>query len=123
MKDPDNPRLLTLTGDSLLQLQRVDEAVAMLQRAVERSPADPMPRLTLGRAYLQKGNFAAAIPLIEPQLAEDGDGSLHVQLARAYTGVGRPEIAEALLKRSQEIQRAAQERSAAAGLRTITPPK
>ena len=39
--------------------------------------------------YLQKGDFAAAIPLIEPQLAGDSDGSLHVQLARAYTGLAR----------------------------------
>ena len=69
-----------------------------------------MPRLALGRAYLQKGDFAAAIPLIEPQLAGDKDGSLHVQLARAYTGLGQKEKGAALLERSQEIQRAAQER-------------
>ena len=97
--------------------------MALLRRAVERQPRDPTPRLTLGRAYVQKGEFAAAIPLIEPLLDGDQDGSLHVQLARAYTGVGQRERAEALLKRSQEIQRAAQERSAASGQRAITPPK
>jgi predicted Zn-dependent protease len=121
--DPDNVRLLTLTGESLMQLQKADEAVAMLRRAVDRSPEDSVPRLTLGRAYVQKGDFAAAIPLIEPFLEGDQDGSLHVQLARAYTGVGRKERAEALLKRSQELQRAAQDRSAAQGERAITPPK
>ncbi len=121
--NPDDARLLTLTGDSLLQLQRFDEAVALLRRAVERQPDDPTPRVTLGRAYVQKGDFAAAIPLIEPLLDGDQDGSLHVQLARAYTGVGQRERAEALLKRSQELQRAAQERNAAAGQRAITPPK
>jgi hypothetical protein len=46
-----------------------------------------------------------------------------VQLARAYRGVGQADRAEALLQRSQEIQRAAQERNAAAGQPTITPPK
>jgi predicted Zn-dependent protease len=119
----DDPRLLTLTGDSLLQLQRLDEAVAMLRRAVERNPEDPIPRLTLGRAYVQRGDFAAAIPLIEPMLDGDQDGSLHVQLARAFTGVGQRDRGEALLKRSQELQRAEQERSAASAQRTITPPK
>ena len=95
--NPDDARLLTVCGDSLLQLQRVDEAVPMLQRAVQRDPSDPLPRLALGRAYVQKGDFAAAIPLIEAQLAGDQDGSLHVQLARAYTGVGQRDKAEALL--------------------------
>jgi predicted Zn-dependent protease len=121
--NPDDPRLLTLVGDSLLQLQRVDEALPLLRRAVERDQSDPMPRLALGRAYLQKGDFASAIPLIEAQLAGDHDGSLHVQLARAYSGLGQKDKAEALLKQSQEIQQAAQERSAATGQRTIQPPK
>ncbi len=121
--NPDDPRLLVVYGDSLLQLQRVDEALPVLQRASERDPSDPTPGLALGRAHLQKGNFAEAIPLIETQLAGDTDGSLHVQLARAYTGVGQKDKAAALLARSQELQRAAQERGAAAGQRTITPPK
>jgi predicted Zn-dependent protease len=121
--NPDDPRLLVVYGDSLLQLQRLDEALLVLRRAVDREPSDPVPRLALGRAHLQKGDFAAAIPLIEPQLTGDHDGSLHVQLARAYTGVGQKDKAAALLTRSQEIQRAAQERDTAAGRRVITPPK
>ena len=99
------------------------EALPILQRAVERDPTDAGPRLALGRAYLQNGEFAAAIPLIEAQLASDQDGSLHVQLSRAYTGLGQRDKAAALLVRSQELQRAADERNAAASQRTITPPK
>ena len=124
--NPDDPRLLVVYGDSLLQLQRVDEAIPFLQRAAERDPSGAsgaMPRLALGRAHLQKGDFAAAIPLLEPHLPGDSDGSLHVQLARAYTGIGEKEKAAALLARSQELQRVAQERGAAAGQRTIEPPK
>jgi predicted Zn-dependent protease len=121
--NPDDGRLLTVYGDALLQLQRGEEALPILERAVERSPDQPMPRLTLGRALVQKGEFARAIPLIEPQLAQDQDGSLHVQLARAYNGLGQKERAAALLARSQELQRAAQERTDANAARTITPPK
>lgn len=121
--NPDDARLLALYGDSLLQLQRLDEALPVLRRAVERDRSDPMPRLALGRAHLQKGDFTAAIPLIEAQLADDADGSLHIQLARAYTGAGQQDKAAALLARAQEIQRAAQDRSAAMGRRAITPPK
>jgi hypothetical protein len=48
---------------------------------------------------------------------------VHVQLARAYKAVGNEEKAAQLLTKSQELQKAAQERSATKGLRTITPPK
>ena len=121
---PDDARLLRLKGQSLLQLRRPEEALPLLQRLVERSPTEPSARLALGRAHLQTGNFTAAIPLIEGQLPNDDDGSLHVQLARAYAGLGQREKAAALLARSDEIQRAAREREAAAAAqRTITAPK
>ena len=122
-QQPDDPRLLKIAGYSLLQLRRLDEAVPTLRRVVERDAADPGARLALGRALLQSGDVGAAIPFIEPQLADDEDGSLHVQLARAYTGLGQRDKGAALLARSQELRRAADERSAAAARRTITAPK
>jgi predicted Zn-dependent protease len=120
---PDSTRLLTLKGHSLLQLRRPDEALPVLQQVVEHDPTDASARLALGRAYLQTGNFTAAIPLFEPQLANDDDGSLHVQLARAYSGLGQREKAAELLAESERIERAARERAAAAAARTITGPK
>jgi predicted Zn-dependent protease len=120
---PDDARLLTLKGHALLQLRRPEEAIPILQHVVERDPANAGARLALGRAHLQNGNAAMAIALIEGELARDDDGSLHVQLARAYTGLGQREKAAQLLARSDEIQRAARERAAVAAQRTITPPK
>jgi predicted Zn-dependent protease len=120
---PEDPRLLRLAGYSLLQLRRAEEAVPVLEHAVARDGADPGAQVALGKAYLLTGNFKAAIPLIEPRLGVDEDGSLHVQLARAYTSLGDSDKAAALLARSQEIQRAADERSAAAAKRTIGAPK
>ena len=120
---PDDARLLALKGHSLLQLRRPDEAVPILQQVVERDPANAGARLALGRAYLQSGNASRAIALIEGELARDDDGSLHVQLARAYTGLGQREKAAQLLARSDEIQRAARERAAVAAQRVITAPK
>jgi predicted Zn-dependent protease len=121
--NPNDPRILTVCGDSLVQLQRLDEAIPLLQRAVARDAADPLPRQALARAYVQKGDFAAAIPLIELDLAGDQDGSLHMQLARAYTGIGQRDKSVALLERAQDIQRKSQERSAAIAQRAISPPK
>jgi predicted Zn-dependent protease len=110
-------------GYSLLQMRHVEEALPILQRTVERNPAAPGPRLALGRAYLQNGDFAAAVPLIEAQITDDQDGSLHLQLARAYGGLGRRDKSAELLERSLALQRAAEERGNAAAQRTITAPK
>src|SRR5262249_7444707 len=120
---PDDGRVLMLAGYSLLRLRRLEEAIPLLQRAAKRNGADPAPRLALGRAYLQNGNYASAIPLIEVQLAGDDDGSLHVQLARAYAGVGEQDKAATLLAASVELQRAADRRAATSAQRAITAPK
>jgi predicted Zn-dependent protease len=121
--NPADARLLTVTGEALMQLQRIDEALHMLERAVALDPKNPTPRLALGRALLQKGSHEAAIPLIEPHLAGDRDGSLHVQLARAYTSLEQRDKAAALLARAEELQRTSQEQSAATARRSIGPPK
>jgi predicted Zn-dependent protease len=120
---PEDARLLKLKGYSLVHLRRLEEALPILQRAAERDPGDPGVRLALGRAYVQSGNFTAAIPLLESQLSADQDGSVHVQLARAYAAAGQRDKAAALLARSQELHRASEERAAAATRRSITPPK
>ena len=120
---PQDARLLKLAGQSLLQLRRPEEARPLLRRAHDADPADQAVRVALGRAHLLTGDFTAAIPLLEAELAGDPDGSLHVQLARAYSAVGRRDEAAALLTRSQELQRADDERRAAASRRTITPPR
>jgi len=112
-----------MCGEALLELQRIDDAIALLERATSLDSSNSSARLALARAYVQKGYYAAAIPLMEVELSEDTDGSLHIQLARAYKGVGNANKAAELLARSEQLQRAAQEKSAAAGQRTITPPK
>jgi predicted Zn-dependent protease len=122
-RDPGEIQRLKLIGYSLLRLRRVDEALPVLERAVDRDAADPGPRLALGRARVQHGDFAAAIPLIESQLAGDEDGSLHVQLARAYAGIEQPDKAAALLARSEELRHAANDAAAVAARRTITAPR
>jgi tetratricopeptide (TPR) repeat protein len=119
----EDVRVLTAYGDSLLQMDRVEDAVRYLRRAFTADTSDRAASLSLARAYIRQGDFRAALPLLEWQLAGDTDGSVHVLLSRALAGMGQTERAEAMLAKSQEIQRASQQRAEEAGKRVITPPK
>jgi predicted Zn-dependent protease len=119
---PDDVRLLTLKAQALSQLQRADEALPILKQLVDRNPNDRRTKLALGRAYLQTGNYTAAIPLLGEQLDSDSDGSLHMQLARAYSAVGQKDKAAPLLTRSEELRKADEEQRQAMSKNVITPP-
>jgi len=119
---PNDARLLTLHAESLLQLQRGDQAVSLLERLVERSPT-PRAKLALGRAYFQSGNYAAAVRSLEGQLDGDTDGSLHIQVARAYRALGQRDKAAPLLTRSEQLRKADEERKASQLTRVITAPR
>jgi lipopolysaccharide biosynthesis regulator YciM len=116
-------RAAKLAGYALLQLRQPDDALPLLERASAADRQDAAARLALGRAHLQRGDFADAVRRIEPLLELDEDGSLHAQLARAYTATGNRDKGRALLARSEELRRGSEERSAAAARRTIEPPK
>jgi thioredoxin-like negative regulator of GroEL len=47
-----------------------------------------------------------AVPHLEAALPTDEDGSLHLQLARAYRETGRPDEATRLLAAFQELRKA-----------------
>jgi predicted Zn-dependent protease len=120
--DPDSPSLLALYGEALLELQRLDAAIPALERALARDGSDAAARVALGRAYVLAGKHAQAIPLLEPALADDEDGTLHFQLARAYQGAGQADKAKPLLDKYQALQQAAAKRSEGAKETAITPP-
>jgi predicted Zn-dependent protease len=121
---PDDTRLLTLKGQALLELQRAGEALPTLQKLETARPPDDMRvKLALARAYLQVGNHTAAIALLEDLIADDIDGSLHLQLARAYSATGQRDKAAPMLTRSEELRKADEERRAATAKNVITAPK
>jgi predicted Zn-dependent protease len=118
-----DPELQFFYGDVLLQSQQAEAALPYLKAAVDGAPDMPPAHATYGRALVQLGRFAEAIPHLETVLAEDEDGSLHYQLARAYQGTGQAEKAKPLLQKYQEMQRASQPAAANSGPPpAITPP-
>jgi tetratricopeptide (TPR) repeat protein len=92
-------------GDTLLQAQKVEQAIPFLEAAVRRDKVFVDARVSLARAYLHVGRPADAIPHLKAVLETDEDGSLHYQLARAYQATGQPDLAKEMLAKYGAIER------------------
>ena len=112
-----------MMGDTLLDLQKAEEAIPFLKRAVQLEPKLLPARRTLGRAYLQLGQPQQAIPHLKAALPIDDDGNLHYLLARAYQTTGQAELAKAAIRDYQEIAKSAKSEEQATEQQVeITPP-
>ncbi len=97
MKAPDVAELHFILGDSLMNLQELEQAIPALRRAVTLRKDYPAAHAVLGRALLQTGQAAQALPHLQSGLAADTDGSIYFQLSRAYQQLGdSAKAAEAL---------------------------
>ena len=104
-QQPDDAELNWLRGDSLLFLQKAQEAIPPLKKALEADPKLLTAHQSLGRAYMQLGQDAAAVPHLKAALPLDQDGSLHYQLGQAYRSTGQIELAKQTLTTYQQMQR------------------
>ena len=121
---PDDPSLTLMLGDALLEQQQVDRAIPVLERAVRVPQPLPHARASLGRAYVQAGRYADAVPHLEAAAADDADGEVHLQLARAYQAVQRPDDARKAMAAYQARKQAqAGEGPASAPEPVLTPPE
>lgn len=122
-RQPTSAELNFLVGDTLLDLQRAEDAIPLLKRAVRLDPKLLAAHKSLARADLAAGKAVEAIPHLRAALATDEDGSLHYQLARAYQASGQPGLAKAILADYQKIQSSAAAAGEAAKREVeITPP-
>jgi tetratricopeptide (TPR) repeat protein len=106
-RQPGSAELNFLTGDTLLDLQRAEEAIPLLRRAILHDPKMIAAHKSLARAYLATGKSAEAVPHLKLALPADADGSLHYQLAKAYQETGRAALSKSMLEEYQKIQAAA----------------
>jgi len=106
-EQPTDASLLLMYGDALLQSQQIDRAIPVLESAAKAGNALPAARVLLGRAYVQAGRYADAVPHLEASVANDQDGDVHYQLARAYQALDRPEEAQKAMAEYQKRRQAA----------------
>jgi predicted Zn-dependent protease len=105
-QEPDAADLSLLLGASWLESKEVAKAIPPLEKAVAADPKLLRARAALGRAYLEDGQAARAVPHLEAALPTDEDGSVHLQLARAYRETGRADEATRTLAAFQELRKA-----------------
>jgi tetratricopeptide (TPR) repeat protein len=121
--EPDLPEGNYFLGDVLLAQQQPERAIPFLEKAVRAGQKEPFAHGALGRAYALVGRAADAIPHLRQALAADVDGSLRLQLARAYQAAGQSEQAQVALKDYEEFRKAAAPDAESGGQPSaITPP-
>lgn len=81
-KDRDNVSAMTMLGVAYYNLERLDEAIAQYQQAIELAPGDADIHSNLAAAYVQKKEMDKALE--EYQTAID----LNPELAEAHFGLG-----------------------------------
>jgi predicted Zn-dependent protease len=122
-QDPTSAELNLTKGDILLSSEETEKAIPYLKASLKLNPKLLAAHHALGRAYMQVGQPAAAIPHLEAALPIDEDGSLRYQLARAYQSTGQAEAAKKTLQEYQQRQKAdREEKSKLEEELKITPP-
>jgi tetratricopeptide (TPR) repeat protein len=72
-KYPDDHRVVGNVGTFLIVLDRRDEALPYLRRAVELAPKDAIDNWNLGRFYEKQGDMKSAEPLFRKAIALEAD--------------------------------------------------
>jgi len=86
--------------------QEYPQAIEWLKKAVALAPAAVAGRFALGNALFQDGQFEAAVPELKVALKmEPRMKQAYFLLGRAYSKLGRPEEANAAIKKLDELNR------------------
>jgi tetratricopeptide (TPR) repeat protein len=104
-KTPDNAELSWMLGEALMAQQKIEDAIAPLDKAAKLAPALLAARASLGRALLAANRPADAVPHLRAALPADRDGSLHFQLSRALAAQGKTAEAAQFARKSQQLRR------------------
>jgi tetratricopeptide (TPR) repeat protein len=103
--DSNRTKTLYLLGRLYVQDNDNEKAVAFLRRALQLQPNLNAASGLLGTAYVRLGQFDDAARMLEKAAPLDHMGNIHYQLYQAYRKLGKTDLAQKALARSQEIRR------------------
>jgi len=102
---PSRAQTLCSLGRLYVAKRENEKALPYLQKAVRYQPDLAEARNLLGTAYVRLGQDAKAVPELEKAAPFDFYGDVHYQLSVAYRKLGRMELAQKALARSEELRR------------------
>jgi tetratricopeptide (TPR) repeat protein len=103
--EPSRARTLCLLGRLYMGRRETEKAVPYLVKALRYQPDMPEAYSLLGTAYVRLGQYADAVPELEKAVPLDFYGDVHYQLSLAYRKLGKAELANKALARSEELRR------------------
>lgn len=103
-KEPASANLNFFVGDSLLAMEKIDEAIPYLETALKLDSTLLPAQASLGLCYARRGETQKAIPHLKAALSLDNDGSLYYQLAKAYGATGQPALARQMMAEYQKLR-------------------
>jgi len=103
--DPSRARALYLLGRIYLMMREYQTGIFFLEKALGFEPNLLEARAELGKAFLHTGRPELAIRELEKVSSIDYYGDLHYQLYDAYRKLGKAELAQKALARSQELRK------------------
>jgi tetratricopeptide (TPR) repeat protein len=103
--EPSRARTLCLLGRLYVGTHETEKAVPYLQKALRYQPDMAEASDLLGTAYVRLGQDAQAIAELEKAAPWDFYGDVHYQLFVAYRRLGKLQLADKALARSQELRR------------------
>lgn len=105
--NPTGARSLYLLGQWYVTDREFGNAIPYLQDALRREPDFLEARYFLGKAYLRSGQALLAVRELEKASILDRYGDLHYLLYEGYRKLGREDLAQKALRRSQELRKKA----------------
>lgn len=111
--NPTGARSLYLLGRWYVTNREFPKSVPYLQDALRLEPDLLEARYFLGKAYLRSGQALPAVTELEKASVLDHYGDLHYLLYEAYRKLGKEELAQKALLRSEELRRKAADRDQA----------
>jgi predicted Zn-dependent protease len=104
---PDNPLALNNFGYSLVERgEKLEEALEMIQRAVDAAPANGSFLDSLGWAYFKMGKLAEAVRYLNDAVNSGTQSpTIHEHLAEVYSKTGKTDEARAAILKALSLSK------------------
>ena len=109
--EPNNPLVLNNLGYSMVERgENLEEALKMIQRALDSAPGKGEYLDSLGLAYFKLGRLSEAeAPLLEAARQFPSSSTVHEHLGDVYAGQGKPDHARAAWQKALSLSTGADE--------------